>query len=1056
MHFFFKIYACLRNRIDLKCLVLSAIVLISVQAFSQTRISGIVKGEDSTIIQSATISIKGKKIFTTTDAEGAFSVNNTSISNKDTIFVTAVGWQPQEVILGSRRLLNIYMVKTIDELDQVVVIGYGQVDKKDITGSIATAKIEEMQKAPVKSVMDALAGRVAGVQVSSNDGQPGSMPNIIIRGANSLTQSTAPLYVVDGFPIESSDMEAFNPNDILSISILKDASATAIYGARAANGVVVIQTKIGKVSKNVVSFNGSYGIQSPINKIEMMDGYEFVKYQFELDSARAKLRYLSDGKTLESYRDENWIDWQDEVFQRVPFKDVGISLNGGTSQTQYSISGSFLDQVGIIINSGFKRYQGRASIYQNVSKKIRTGVTFNYADYESKGETVATGSGVLADFTTALMYRTWAYRPVDAAGVDNLLENVVDEDVISINDTRFNPVITSDNDHTKRMYTKFLGTSFLTYKILPGLTFKTTLSGSKTMRRYENFNNSLTPKGSPLNIANNKGVNGTVSMLQTNILSNENTLNYNTTLSGSHKFDILAGFSNQQYSTVTTGFSTQNIENEVLGMSGLDDGVAYSTESVYSDNRLASFFGRLNYDFKNKYYFTGTLRGDGSSKFAPGNRWGVFPSAAVAWSIHKESFMKPATMFSNLKLRLSYGATGNNRVSDFGYLSSITRPIAYSYSFQNGLPVRGSIPASMDNERLGWETTYQTNIGLDVGLLKDRIEVVLDVYNKLTDNLLLNAQMPATTGYRSTFKNIGKLQNRGLELMINTVNIKRDDFSWNSSFNISFNRNQILQLTDGQESLFSTVSFYQAYTRPLYVSEISRPAGMMYGYIFDGLYQTEDFDQLSNGTFVLKADRAKYSSNTKPGDVKYRDLNGDGVIDDRDQGVIGKGQASHFGGLSNEFKYKGFDLSLFLQWSYGNDIYNANRIFFEGNVYATRDVNQYASYINRWTPDAPSTTIPRTGGTGPAGLYSSQFVEDGSYLRLKTVSFGYNFNPKLIKCFWAKTLRLSFAAQNLLTFSSYSGLDPEVSVRNSVLTPGFDFSPYPAAKTMVLSIAATF
>lgn len=1025
-------------------------------AFSQGQriVSGVVRNANGPL-EGALVTIKGSIARTTTDATGQYRIQ---ANVGDTLLFRNIGYVEKQQVVGKDRwiTIDVLLVASATALDEVVVIGYGTANRSELTGSIAEVNMADLQLAPVASVSEALAGRLAGVQVSGNDGQPGSQPNIVIRGAGSLTQNTGPLYVIDGLPVEDFNLGSLNPIDIKSVTVLKDASATAIYGARGANGVIVIETKTGK-GKTVVSLNSSLGMQDAQKTIDVMAPYEFVKYQQEFNPTYADAVYFSDGKGLESYRNEPGIDWQREVISSSPVYINQLSVSGGSAQTQFSISGSAYNQNGIILNTGHTRYQGRASINHTISERFKTGATINYSSVDTYGQTVSGNStGTGATFTTNLMFRTWGYRPVSGNDDIDLANELADPDNNNANDIRFNPVISSENDYTKRFRTDVVANAFLSFQIADGLELKSIVSGNTYSLRTELFYNTLTPQGSPLNYANARGIHGSILQNMVNTLSNENFITFKREINNIHSITAMGGFSAQSRKLQNFGFSSNNIDNEKLGISGLDQGEANTPVSASSSNALVSAFGRIVYAYQSKFFFAGTLRRDGSSKFAPGNRWGTFPSVGLSYNLHREEFFKNIPIVSYAKLRASYGVTGNNRVSDFVYLPAVSSSLGRAYSFNNNIPTMGAGPDNLVNEGLRWESTAQTNLGLDVNLLKNRVRIIADVYQKVTSDLLLNAQLPRSVGFTSSFQNIGKLRNKGLEFTITTNNISKQNFEWETSFNISFNKNEILELVQSQERWYSNVSFNNNYSRPLYVAEIGQPAGRFYGFMFDGVYQYEDFDNPSPDVYVLKEGIPTYGSQVQPGSIKYRDIDGNGLITDDDQTVIGRGQPIHTGGFTNNFRYKNFDLNLFLQWSYGNDLLNANRLIFEGNVLSTPGLNQFAGYADRWTPANPSNTLFRTNGGGPPGYYSSRVIEDGSYLRVKTVSFGYQLPNSMISKLSLSSLRFSFSAQNLFTFTNYSGMDPEVSVRNTVLTPGFDFSAYPQPRTLVFGLNAAF
>jgi TonB-linked SusC/RagA family outer membrane protein len=1049
------------NKWSLSLYVLIIIVSIPKLTFAQNlrKITGtVVEGLKPVPVSGVTVSVKNINKQTITDKNGQYAIEARS---QDTLIFRYVGSVTKEILIGNRSIINITLSQDISNLSEVVVIGYGSVKKSDLTGAVAQVNISDMIKAPVASFSEALAGRVAGVRVSSADGQPGIDMDIVIRGANSLTQNNSPLYVIDGFPIEDLKSASINPTDIESISILKDASATAVYGSRAANGVVVIETKKGKIGSPVISMNSSLGFGQLRKQMEVMSPYEFLRYQTEL-AANTGLNkglagaYFTDGKTIDSYKDSVGINWQDQIFRKSPTFIVDLAVRGGSEQTKFSISGSIFNQEGVIINSGFNRYQARVAVDQLITKRIKGGINVNYGNTMAKGQQVAAGDSKLTT-SSYLFYTTWNYRPI--SGSDDLDLTQEEFDPLYIND-RLNPRISSLNDYTRNGTSSLLSNAYVNYSITDNLVLKLTGSSSKRRNTRNLFYNSHTASGRPhpLNV---RGVNGSTYGEDYDTWSNENTLTYNKTFKKSHQLNVMGGFSLQSTTFNANGFAAENIPNESLGIQGLDEGSAYLLTSSGSGNRLMSFFSRVNYSYKSKYLFTATMRGDASSKFAQGKRWGYFPSAAVAWNMINEAFMKDfSSVINQSKLRASYGITGNNRVGDFSYLPQLSFPIASSYSYNNGTPTKGTIASSLANADLKWESTAQLDIGYDLGLFKNRIELVADWYTKTTSDLLLNADIPYSTGFAKAFKNIGTIRNRGLEFTLNTVNIKTESFKWLSSFNISFNKNKILKLTTGlgNENMLTVVPFESQHNMPLYIAQVGESAGMFYGLVFNGVYQYSDFDNPTPGVYTLKADvpnNGNARTAIKPGDIKYKDLNADGLINSLDRTVIGNGNPIHIGGFSNNFSYKGFELNVFFQWSYGNQMYNANRLLLEGNDTQREYMNQFASYINRWTPENQTNENFRAGGQGPP-THSSRVIEDGSYLRLKTLSLTYNIPQNYIRKAHIKQLSVNVSAQNLFTWTKYSGLDPEISVRNSVLTPGFDFSAYPQAKTTVFGISATF
>lgn len=1041
-------------------------------------VSGVVLDSSGSPLQGANVLIKGTTISTRTNSNGEFKI---SLSTKSAeLVISMLGFQTNQITVQVGDRPKITLQERVSDLEEVVVIGYGEVAKSDLTGAVGQVNMEDIGKAPVMSFEEALAGRVAGVQVTSGDGQPGADgPSIVVRGTGSLTQSTSPLYVVDGFPIEDFDASSLSMDDIESINVLKDASATAIYGARGANGVIVIETKQGKIGLPVISYSGSFGIQNTTNRMDMMTPFDFVKYQLDrTDNGISTLRrytpgdlpedhvdYDPNGKTLEGYRNIKGIDWQDRVFQQGYTGINTLSMRGGTKQTKYSLSSSLYNQQGVLINSGSNRFTGRLSLDQEINNRLKMRLTSSYSNQPSYGQVVASNASTAGHAWGYMMYSVWAFRPVTGLeGINGVDEDFIDaewDEIAGADAFAINPVQTLQNEDRRKRRINFSTNVFLDWKIMPELLLKVSGSYNSSNQESTAFYNSKTNRGTPLNPTNSRGVQSTLSFSQRPDWKTSATLTYKRRFNKVHDMNLMGGVEYIEGISKRYGFGNQLIPEELLGLSGADNGVPTANTIVFSNNILASAFTRLNYNYRSKYLVTATMRADGSSKFAPGNRWGYFPSAAFSWRLSKEKFMRNLSVVNDAKLRLSYGTTGNNRVSDFAYLSTVTgSSIGEGYSFRNADPILGFYPGVLGNKNLRWETTKQFNVGLDLTMFKKRVEFVADIYRKNTTDLLLNANIPTHIGFSKSYKNIGALRNDGLELTLSTVNIKKRNFSWNSSFNISFNRNKILALTSDESRMLSAVTWDATHNgSSLYVAEVGEQAALFMGYIFDGIYQYEDFDELSPGVYVLKKHLPDNGSATRedvqPGDIKYRDINGDGTVNEFDETIIGNPMPKHVGGFSNNFSYKGLSVNVFFQWAYGFQIFNANRIYFEGGRPGiTR--NQFATYADRWTPENQSNTYFRARGGGPTGRYSSKYVEDGSYIRLKTIALAYQLPDK-----WfgggkfIKKLSITANAQNLITWSRYSGMDPEVSTRATALTPGFDWSAYPRNRIWVFGIKST-
>lgn len=1053
--------------------ILAVILLIFIVQFSQAqniRVTGTIKDIKGEVLPGVSIRVKNTAAGTTSTQAGKYDI--AVKSGKSILTFTLVGFKIAEVPVNERREINITLYEEDTKLNEVVVVGYGSVKKGDLTGSVGVVNMADLAKAPVPSFADALAGRVAGVTVKANDGQPGSQMNITVRGVGSLTQNVSPLFVVDGFAMEDFDLGTLSPDDVASISVLKDASSTAIYGARGSNGVIVIETKKGKTGPPAVRYNGSLGFSNVTKRLKMMDPYEFIKFELERFATAVTPVYfpnLAAGATPdpEVYKNQAGIDWQDKVLTTGITQIHNLSVAGGANGTKYLASGSYYKGDGTIINTQYNKMQGRVSLDQVISRKVMAGVNMNYIRENSSGilpsDGAIGGSSSSSFFTSA-----WGYRPIAGPqpGAEDALENeLIDPYLNPTNDFRINPVLMAENEVRSYDNTNFLANGYLNYNITKDLVLTVRANLDHRLRQNNYFYNSKTRYGVVRPGISGLGVQAGVSYSQYNLVSNENFLTYKKQFSTDHQLELKAGASLEQINVQNFGLKSTSIPNEELGLSGLDEGTPLPNTAVISQSAMQSFFGGANYSYKSKYLFTASFRADGSSKFAPGNKWGYFPSGAFAWRMSDEKFMQRLPAISDAKLRISYGLSGNNRVGDFSYLSSLSLPVASYYSFNNQTPAKGTSPSNLGNSDLKWETSAQLDLGYDLSLFKNRIDLTVDVYRKTTDNLLLLATLPLTSGYATGYKNIGSIRNDGLEISLATVNIHAKDFTWSSEFNISFNKNKILSLNDNQPYMLNTVSWDGNYSStPLYISQVGGPAAEFWGLIWDGNYQYSDFDLVA-GKYVLKSNittNGNPRQNIQPGDIKYKDLNGDLVVNASDRTTIGKTLPIHMGGFSNDFSYKGFKLNVFFQWSYGNNIFNANRIVFEGGYNVLPFQNQYATYADRWTPTNPSNTLFRAGvggagsGAGPNGALSSLTIEDGSYLKLKTVALEYGIPAKYLNKIQIKSLTLGVSAQNLYTWTKYSGVDPEVSVRNSILTPGFDFSAYPQARTIVFSIKSTF
>lgn len=1050
-------------------LLLTALAL-SAESYAQTTITGRVTDTSGNPLIGVTVMVKGTTKGASTDLNGRY---NLAATEEQTLSFSYLGYAPKEERVGNRTIIDVQLAEEATSISsvEVVSVGYGTVARRDLTGSVAKADMETIMKSNVTNFDQALTGRIAGVVVTTGDGALGKEATITIRGNNSLTQSSAPLYIIDGFPMESSMAASLNPSDIESMDVLKDASATAIYGARGANGVIVITTKRGQEGAPKVNFNASWTLNRIANKVDLMSPYEFVMLQDEMcTAAGSSNQYIANvnpatgaNYTLEDYRTAAGTDMQEGIYRTSFTQSYNVSVSGGNKEGfRYNTSFSALDQDGIIENSNFQRYQGKINVTLPMAKKkLMLNVNANYSRNITSGVT-PTDAQASSSSSGWLIFSTWGYRPVRPLGADedvDLDSELTDASVAGANDYRFNPIKTVKNEYRKTIIDYLAANAALTWTIIPDLKLK--VSGGYTInkRRREEFNGSETYTGNP-NSASGKGINGAIYWTDQNTWLNENTLNWKRRFARSHNIDLLGGITFQGQKSSYDGVSATQLTNEALGLAGMHTG-NYQVVTPWRRNwTMMSFLFRANYNYQYKYYLTFSFRADGSSKFPDGNRFGYFPSAGASWNFSREKWAKEQKWLSNGKLRASWGMTGNNRTTTpYDFYAQITTtpgsPNSFDYVF-DGSNVAGYYTSNMANEKLKWETTTQYDIGLDLGFFEDRIRLTADWYLKDTDDLLLEATMPISSGYQTAMVNIGKIRNTGWEFSLETVNIKTRNFQWTTSFNIAMNRNEIRALNTGENTLLpSPISWDQKFNGQYpYISQVGKPTGMMYGYLYEGTYKPEEFNAaglLNDGVPYM----SEYSRDQiKPGDCKYRDMNGDGMITEDDRTIIGCGQPLHTGGFGNTLNWKNFDLNIFFSWSYGNDVLNANRLIFESG--ASRETNQLASYVNRFHAEQnPSSNIPRVYANGTM-VYSSRVVEDGSFLRLKNVSLGYSLPSKLVRKMHISALRIYLSVDNVWTLTGYSGPDPEVSTRNSVLTPGFDWSAYPRSIGFTAGINITF
>lgn len=1021
-------------------------------------ISGTVTDELDLPLPGVNISETGTLNGVTTDFDGNYTIK---VEEGGSLTFSFVGYKTKEIQISEQEVLDVGLKPDLQQLENVVVVGYGTVRKKDLTGSVANVDMEKLTEAPVVNFDRALAGRVAGVQVNASNGEPGSEMNITIRGGNSVNGSSAPLYVMDGFIIEDFDPNILDPSDIESMTVLKDASATAIYGVRGANGVIIIETKQAKSGKTKISYEARLDIKNVTKQLDVLEPYDFLQLSMEINEGSTTTRFLSvfnddlgqseQVGVLEDYKGVKGRNWQDEAFRTAYSKTHNLKLSSGGDKTRFNASFNAVEDLGSLLNSNYNRLNGRVNINHKINDKLDATVNALYSNYILRGLDTE-GNSSYSFLRSLITYNNVANQFIDyPSGFDPL--DQVNDDFDAFNVVVWHPIVSLENEYRKRDNSRFIGNLSLRYKLNSDIKIQTKASFNHQFRTTGLFNNSKTVYGRLLSKID--GINGSLDEQKWKNFASVNTLDYKKRFKD-HSLDVLLGANLNIRKISRTRFRSLDIPQylEDLGINSLDGGTLDNSSDINTSNesRIFSILGRINYGYKGKYLLTASLRRDGSSNFPAQNRIGYFPSAAVSWNADKESFIQKWNIFSQLKFKAGYGKTGNDRIPGTARYEFLT-DINSSY-FINGQTILGQRPTSFGaNPNLFWETTEQFNFGTDIGFFDDRISMLVEVYQKDTKDLLINADAALSQGYQTVWTNTGQVRNKGLEISLNTLNVSSKNFRWTTDFNISFNQNTIVSLPDGKP-IFGQPNYYRLLSTQQFIVEEGRPLGNMYGYISDGVYQISDFENYDpeSSTHTLNVGQPSYR-NHRPGDEKYKDLNGDGKITGADKTIIGNALPKHFGGFNNTFEYKNFQLSTFFQWSYGNDILNANRLVFESMDRPNQ--NQLATTLDRWTIDNQDTDLHRANGQGFQDI-SSRVVEDGSYLRLKTVNLSYRFSKDIVDKLKINSLEVYASGQNLVTWTDYSGFDPEVSVERSLITPGIDYSAYPIQRTFSFGLNVSF
>ncbi|MEJ1239211.1 TonB-dependent receptor [Chryseolinea sp. T2] len=984
-------------------------------------VKGTVATDAGESLPGVNVLIKGSSRGTATDANGGFVLSD--VKPEDVLVFSFIGYTTQEVAVGTTTNFSIVLASDVETLNEVVVVGYGTQRKIETTTAIASVKSADLVQTPVVNVAQGLQARVAGVQITQNSAAPGGNVSVRIRGTNSINGTSEPLYVVDGIQISNSGgindvspLSTINPNDIESVDVLKDASATAIYGARGANGVVLITTKRGKSGVTRVSYEGYYGVQQVRKMLDVMNASEFAQLENETFKTNVYADPAAEGEG---------VDWQKLIFRSAPIQNHQLSVNGGTDKTQLALSLNYFDQDGIIIASNFKRYSLRLNLDHKISDRIKIGTSIMGSYNVNNG--ITTGSTTVGDAAVVTNSIVGA-----ALGAPPTLQPYREDGTLfpfaEQRDGRYREVTNplglaaiKNQTGISRVLANLYGEA----ELFKGLTYRASFNAD--------LQSSLKDYYSPRSIVALKDQNATSGSAQKEnknnlMLLHESILTYSKQIAENHSLKFTGVFatqvSNYNRNTINgNGFPNDATSNEALQIAN-----TVSTSSERTKERLDSYLGRVNYGFRDKYFFDVTARVDGSSKFGANHKYGFFPAASAAWRIIEEGFMQGATFLSDLKLRASYGLTGNaGAIDPYKSLSLQTTAASSDYQFNHAY-IKGINPAGISNPDLRWEKSLQTNIGLDVSFLQDRFNFTVDVYKKTTKDLLYELMLPLSSGYSvGMISNLGGIENKGIELSLGARLIDRGDFKWSANINYSANRNEVTDIDGGT----TTERFMTTYT----ILKVGEPLGLFKTYLFDGIYQT--------GEAIIPG------SDGRTGGTKVLDYNGDGQITSADQVITGNPNPKFIAGLSTNLSYKNFDLGIFLTGTYGNDIYNVSRASFE-NPLGQRNLLQ--GVVDHWTADNPNNEYasPLQGGRLPI---TDRFVEDGSFLRCRNITLGY----KLPAIKGINSARIYISTNNLFTVTNYTGYDPEVNTyAGSNTAIGIDNLVYPSARSVLGGIQLTF
>lgn len=1017
------------------CLLTTVFIASAQETF---KITGVVS-DASGPLPGVSVLIKGSVDGTVTNESGVFSLEG---KKGATLIFRSLGYITQELPIVNGQPIKITLENESEGLEEVVVVGYGSQQRKDVTGSVASVSMTNVRSQAVSSVDQALSGQVSGVNVSTSNGIPGGGPKIQIRGIGAVGAGSDPLYVIDGFPVPSSSsqqsnpMSAINPQDIESMTILKDASATAIYGSRGANGVVMITTKKGVSGKPTIQLSATSGFQEVPQKgrPDLMNGQEFA--QFRKEALMDKIRFEEGREPAlseipELYRNPELIgagtDWFDEVTRVSPMSDINLSISGGSDKMRIYTSLGYLNQEGVMLNTGFERFSLRTNIDANVTDRLKVGVNLAPSMSFLRGGVRGQGRDEFFDITSpipAVYNEDGSYNPyIESPGTFG----------------NPNPVMFLNDRVDKSNRTRVLANVFGEYEIIDNLKFKSTFNVDYESSGSEYFRPSTIPNQNAPGLSVPSGSNGNSKYLN---WLNENTLSYDLRTDNGHSLSGLLGFTVQSNKVDYIGFNGSQFPDDDIQT--LNAAARITVGGIdRSDWALISYLARANYSYLDRYLVTATIRTDGSSRFGANNRWGTFPSLALGWRLSEENFLKNTTWLNELKLRASYGFTGNFNIGNYSYMSNIgTRDYVFGGSLASG-----RVMNTLGNPNLGWERMRELNVGLDLAVLDNRLNVSFDFYNRNTQDLLLNVEIPQSSGFGSVTENRGDVRNRGVELGISSTNIARENFGWSTNLTFSMNRNTVIALGRSDDPIFSGSS---SEGNPTNITRIGHPVGMIYGYVVDGIYQNED-----------EIERYPAFPGAIPGNMRFRDVNGDGVITPfQDFDVIGNPYPDFVWGLTNRFNYKNFDLSVLMVGSMGAEMLRATN-FYTGNIDGVFNVRKEVA--DRWrSPEQPGNgRVPTTNGTGRGRVMyrdtHSYSVEKTDYVWVKNITLG--FNMALPEAGFFRSVRFYGSLQNAFLFTDYSG-NPEGSNYNredqGALVPGIDYSNYPVPRIFTLGTNFSF